>query len=59
MEKGQVVMIYKDPITQKKREGKAKLLSLIQVRGDGLATWKVRFIKDGFMTTREVKGVKR
>lgn len=55
MKQGQIVMIYKDPITQKKREGKAKLLARIQARDAGLTTWKVRFIKDGLITTREVK----
>jgi len=56
MKQGQVVMIYKDPITRKQREGKAKLLAQVQVLDDGLETWKVSFIKDGFVTTREVNG---
>ena len=42
--KGMTVIIYQDPLTQLKREGKAKLIR--QERpdvGDGLEMWIVRF----------------
>lgn len=55
MKKGQIVIIYEDPITCQRREGEAKLVS--QMRGDtgdGLELWEVKFINDGYETTRTV-----
>lgn len=53
MKRNQIVMIYEDPITRQKREGKAKLLRLVRADvGDGLELWEVRFVDDGYTTTR-------
>lgn len=51
MEKGQIIMIYQDPITQQKPEGEAKLLKLEKDDPDQ-QYWKVRFLSDGFVTFR-------
>lgn len=47
MKKGDVVTIYEDPITQKKPEGRARLISRdIKAVGDGLEYWSVQFLED-------------
>lgn len=44
MKVGDVVMIYEDPISEKKPEGKAKLLELLM---DGeLQYWRVLFLSE-------------
>ncbi len=44
---GDTVEIYEDPISEKKPEGKAKLISLdIKDVGDGLEYWSVQFLED-------------
>lgn len=46
MKKGDVIMIYEDPFTQKKEEGKAKLIEKYQAGsypGDQ-EYWKVKFV---------------
>lgn len=48
------VMIYQDPITQLKPEGKAVLLHKIQDFSDGLEYWKVRFVDDGQFCARTI-----
>jgi hypothetical protein len=53
--KGQVVMIYEDPVTELKPEGKARLIVREGVGRNGLETWKVRFIDDGFTANRIIK----
>jgi len=54
MKKGDVVMIYWDPITEQKPEGKAKLLKLLDSAG-GVQYWKVKFLADGMVTERTIK----
>jgi hypothetical protein len=50
------VMIYEDPITQQKPEGKALLLHKIQDLPDGLERWKVCFAgEDGAVYERTIK----
>jgi len=47
--KGDVVTIYEDPLTQKKPEGKAKLLSFIgKAINQPLEGWWVQFVDDDF-----------
>ena len=53
MTPGDKVMIYEDPIIQKKPEGKARLIELIN-RGIGEELWEVRFM-DGFKCWRWIK----
>ena len=57
MKKGDVVMIYIDPMSEKEKEGKAKLLECVSNRGDNCATeyWEVKFLIDGFVTHRFIK----
>lgn len=56
MKKGDVVEIYKDPMTMMKLEGKAKLLSFIKPIPDfGLEYWRVKFLSDGMIVDRTVK----
>ena len=51
-----IVMIYEDPITQQKPEGKACLLHKIADFPDGLEHWKVCFQgEDGGVYERTVK----
>ena len=52
----EMVTIYKDPITQKKPEGKACLLHKIGDMGGGLERWKVCFEgEDGGVYERTIK----
>ena len=52
----QMVMIYQDPITELKPEGKACLLHKIQTLSDGLERWKVCFAgDDGGVYERTIK----
>lgn len=50
---GQIVMIYEDPLTEKKPEGEARLLEHIKTDHYGLEAfqatedWEVRFLVDG------------
>jgi len=50
MKAGDTVMIYEDPLTERKSEGKALLVSRHSVdgpfNGRSLEHWKVRFIND-------------
>lgn len=43
MKKGDVVTIYKDPLTQAKPEGEAKLIRRISFGQGPLEEWLVRF----------------
>ena len=47
MIKGDIVMIYQDPITQLKPEGKARLVCKIMDWEDGIERWRVHFLEDG------------
>lgn len=54
--KGQTVMIYEEPLTETKPEGKAKLIKLVSKENiGGTETWEVKFLSDGFKTTRKIK----
>lgn len=53
MNKKDIIMIYEDPITKQKPEGKAKLLKLTKA-GTSTERWKVRFLSDDFVTERMV-----
>ena len=60
MKKGDVVMVYSDPVTEQKPEGKAELLKFISDDGQldeewSLQTWKVKFLDDEMVTTRTIK----
>ncbi len=48
------VMIYEDPITCKKPEGTAVLLTFRKKMPPEGELWKVRFLSDGFVTERTV-----
>jgi hypothetical protein len=52
--KGDIVMVYEDPITEQKPEGKAKLLAFVNNFGE-LENWEVKFLDDGTVTTRAIK----
>ncbi len=58
MKKGDIVMIYEDPITKKKPEGEAKILtvSLHDVSDPKIIGYScdVRFIEDGDLCVRKV-----
>lgn len=55
MEKGDIVTVYSDPITQKNPEGEAKLLTLLQeIKPNHLAYWQVRFLSDNFICERQI-----
>lgn len=43
MNKGDIVTIYQDPVSQKKAEGKAKLLQLLLEGEEDFEYWKVEF----------------
>ena len=56
LRKGDVVMIYLDPITEKTPEGQARLLArLVKDDGAGLERWRVRFLSNRFGCGREVR----
>jgi len=51
-----IVMIYQEPITRTKPEGKACLLHKIKTLSDGLELWKVCFEgDDGEVYTRAIQ----
>jgi rubrerythrin len=58
---GDVVMIYEDPVTKAKPEGRAKLLKLIRTEEEDMQFWQVEFIEGGekverWVDIREVDG---
>ena len=56
MEKHTIIMIYEDPITQLRPEGKACLLSKFKDLSDGLEMWHVCFEgEDGAVYLRTIK----
>ena len=56
MKTHEMVMIYHDPITQLKEEGKACLLHKVSDLPDGLECWKVCFTgDDGAVYVRVIK----
>ncbi len=58
MEKGDIVMIYEDPISQMKSEGQAKILSvsLFDVSDPKIIGYScdVRFVEDGDLCVRKI-----
>jgi uncharacterized protein with PIN domain len=58
MKKGDIVTIYKDPITRKKPEDKAELLKLLEAARHpndlDLQRWSVKFVSDGFVAERSI-----
>jgi hypothetical protein len=47
MKRGEVITIYKDPITRKKVEGEAKLVRRLNIMSDeNLELWEVHFTGD-------------
>ena len=60
MKKGEIVTIYEDPLTEKKMEGKARLVEEI-VSDPPLESWYVRFIgeeSDEYVRWIKTKGGK-
>lgn len=62
MKKGDIVMVYQDPLTQNKPEGKAKLLHLWDNRdfykGTRFEVWEVQFQdEDGRKCERVIKSL--
>lgn len=56
LEKGQIVTIYEDPITQKKPEGKAKLIKRHHIV-DNMEYWQVEFLDEkGAYRNRHILG---
>ena len=59
MKKGDEVIVYEDPITELKPEGKVKLIREISC-GEAWyenrkeRRWGVKFLSDGFMTERTI-----
>jgi len=56
MKHGQIVKIFSDPITEKKFEGRARLV-FIEREADGnrLELWQVKFLRDNYETVRLIK----
>jgi len=54
MKKGDIVMVYEDPITQEKPEGEAELVQCLVGYGI-LEYWEVKFLATGEVTTRNIK----
>jgi len=54
MNKGHLVMIYEDPITKKKPEGKARLIEKLG-KTRGREYWRVRFLSDYFVADRWIE----
>ena len=44
--KGQIVVIYEDPLTEEKIEGQAKLLKRVKTITEGTERWHVNFLAD-------------
>jgi hypothetical protein len=58
MKKGQIVIVYFDPITRTQKEGSAKLMHKLTERTDKdyrLETWSIKFLKSGIVCTRTVR----
>ncbi len=56
VDKGSIVKIYEDPLTQNHLEGEAKLIKRIVSNRDNdlMENWQVEFTSDGFKTERLV-----
>lgn len=56
MQKGDIVTVYRDPVSRECPEGKAKLIKEINpnMGPAGLSYWRVRFLDDNLLTERVV-----
>lgn len=53
---GNIKMIYNDPTTEKKEEGRAKLLKcIISRKEEEEEYWRVKFLSDDFIADRWIK----
>jgi hypothetical protein len=54
LEKGKIITVYEDPLTEKRPEGMARLIEQIGVKThhNGLEYWAVEFISDEFLAQR-------
>ena len=55
--KGDTVMIYEDPITRTREEGKARLLKPLDLKPshqNKMEFWRVKFISDQFICDRMI-----
>jgi hypothetical protein len=48
LRKGQLVEVFKDPITRKCSEGKARLVEDTQIRNGPLEFWWITFVDDEY-----------
>ncbi len=56
MEKGEIRMIFEDPLTCEKEEGKAKLIAgPAKMSTSQMEYWLVRFLSDGYQVRRWIK----
>ena len=55
--KGQTVMIYQDPVTEQRPEGKAVLVKALdsQYWKNNMEYWRVQFLSDGFIVPRFIR----
>lgn len=54
--RGDNVRVYEDPITEKKLEGEARLVEMIEPENqDGFEIWKVRFLNERDNYVRTIK----
>jgi len=54
LHKGDLVMVFCDPVTCKELEGNANLKKCLHANGDGSEYWQVTFEEDGFTCCRTV-----
>lgn len=52
LEKGQIVMVYQDPITCQTKEGKAKLIRNLNQNHPKQEYWQVEFLEDNYRCPR-------
>ena len=52
MKRGDIVMIYDDPITKERPEGKARLMKRLNSSDPNMQQWQVRFLSDRVITER-------
>lgn len=57
LEKGKVIRIYSDPITEFQFEGEAKLLKKLEHSSRVLEYWEVEFLDNGERVPRFIKKV--
>lgn len=54
MKRGDIVVIFEDPLTEKKIEGKARLIRL-ESKDHSTERWAVKFLDDGMIVDRHIK----